>query len=119
LSVLTITPDEGALGESTTITLTGDGFRDGALVYIGGLLCSDIEVVGPNAIVAQTPTALPVGTHDVSVVSTDNGTADLAGAFTVVETEDPKGCSQSANQTQMGVFVLGVSLLLTGRRRRR
>lgn len=118
LSLLTITPNEGASGESTTITLTGDGFEEGALVYIGGLLCSDIEVVGPNAIVAQTPTALPVGTHDVSVVSTDSGTADLAGAFTVVDTEVSKGCSQSSNPTGMGVFVLGVSLLLTGRRRR-
>ena len=60
LSLQTLTPDEGQLGESVTVTATGDGFTGDAMLYIGGLMCSDVEVVGENAIVALVPTALPI-----------------------------------------------------------
>ena len=113
LSLSILTPNEGAFGEVVTVTATGDGFTSGAMLYIGGLLCSDVEVVGENAIVAQVPTALPVGTHDVSVVQGDNEQATLSGGYTVVETKT--GCSAVG---EVSIFGMLMVLLSLGFRRR-
>lgn len=113
LSLQTLTPNEAELGESVTVTATGDGFAPDAMLYIGGLMCSDVEVVGENAIVAQVPTALPAGTHDVSVVQGDNEQATLSGGFTVVENKS--GCATVNHTSILGI--LSVLFALGGRRR--
>ena len=115
LSLQTLTPNEVELGESVTVTATGDGFAPDAMLYIGGLMCSEVEVVGENAIVAQVPTALPAGTHDVSVVQGDNEQATLSGGFTVVESKS--GCATVNNTSIVGI--LSVLFALGWRRRDR
>ena len=118
LSLQTLTPNQGGMGESVTVTATGDGFASDAMLYIGGLMCSDVDVVGANAIVAQVPTALPTGSHDVSVVQGDNEQVTLSGGYTVVE-ENKGGCSiAGSNRFASLVGTLGLLLVTLGRRRR-
>jgi|GEM_PF-6406828 len=118
LAIQMVTPDQMEEGEPTSITITGEGFTDGALLYIGGLMCSDIDVVGANAIVAEAPTALPIGTHDVSIVLDDNTMATLSGGFTVLGME--KGCRTQPDTSIRLSTVLWTSIvfIVVGFRRR-
>ena len=80
--------------------MTGSGFDTNALVYIGGLLTSNIDVVSDSAIVATTPTALEPGTHDISIVNSDNQTTSLSSGYTVTEEKDTAACSSSSLDEQ-------------------
>jgi hypothetical protein len=67
----------------TELTLTGTGFETGAVVYIGGTMCTAIIVVGPTHITCDSP-AGTAGSAEIVVVNTNGGTGVLADGFTFI-----------------------------------
>ena len=70
-----------ALGDTLggiEVTISGAHLL-GASVTIGGLPCSDVEVLGDTTLRCRTP-ALPAGQYDVSATTAD-GSASLQGAY--------------------------------------
>jgi hypothetical protein len=67
-----VSPASGPTKGMTTLTLTGDNFRSGAAVTVGGLPCGQVTVVAPNQITCQSPTALGKS-GKVDVVVTQEG----------------------------------------------
>ena len=76
-----ITPNAGATGGGTAVTLTGTGFISGATVAIGGVPCTKVVVVSATSITAVTGAHDP-GTVDVKVTNPDTQMATLTGGFT-------------------------------------
>ncbi len=81
--VASVTPATAAAGEAVSVAVLGEGFQDGATVFIGGLAVSGVQVSGDTAISGTSPSALPAGTHDVVVNNPDGSSDTLEGAFTV------------------------------------
>lgn len=79
-TVGSVTPTSGADTGDTTISVVGTGFLPGALVYVGGVLATDITVSDSENISAQTPAG--TGTVDVTVLNSDGQTGALLNAFT-------------------------------------
>ncbi|MFZ5481577.1 MAG: IPT/TIG domain-containing protein [Myxococcota bacterium] len=83
LSLTSITPADASEGETVDVTVLGTGIEEGATVFIGGLAASSVAFVSDTAVTAKSPSALPVGTHDVVLNNPDGGSATLTGSFTV------------------------------------
>ena len=64
------TPNSGSVNGGNTITVQGDDFIKGAVVRIGGTLCTTIIVLNERTITATTP-AHAVGSADVVVTNPD------------------------------------------------
>ena len=79
-SVSSTTPNSGSVNGGTTITVNGDDFNKGAVVRIGGTLCTTIIVLNDSTITATTP-AHPLGAADV-VVTNPDGQSSSAGTYT-------------------------------------
>lgn len=80
-----VTPSDAAYGTSADVVVLGSGFGPGTTATLGGLALGAIEVQGDTAFAARTPSALPVGVHDL-VVTTGAGDQDtLIEAFAVTE----------------------------------
>lgn len=67
LAVLSTIPAQGALRGGSIVAVRGSGFVDGAKIFFGGALATDIQVLGPNALTAVTPAATVAGPVDVRV----------------------------------------------------
>jgi hypothetical protein len=74
------------------VIILGSGFDSLTRATIGGLSLAGLETVNGETMKARSPSALPVGVHDVEVTRPgDEGLLDsavLATAFTVTEVED-------------------------------
>ena len=82
LPVLTaVDPVTGSEAGGTAVTLTGEDFRAGATVTIGGDAATDVVVVSATTITCKTP-AKTAGVYDVTVTNTDGGTDTLTDAYT-------------------------------------
>jgi phosphatidylserine/phosphatidylglycerophosphate/cardiolipin synthase-like enzyme len=79
-SVTSTTPNSGSVNGGTTIIVNGDDFIKGAVVRIGGTLCTTIIVLNSSTIIATTP-AQPFGSADV-VVTNPDGQSSSAGTYT-------------------------------------
>ncbi len=79
-SVTSVAPASGSVNGGTTITISGDDFRKGAVVRIGGTLCATIIVLSESTITATTP-AHPLGAADV-VVTNPDGQSSSARTYT-------------------------------------
>ena len=79
-SVTSTTPNSGSVNGGTTITVQGDDFIKGAVVRIGGTLCTTIIVLNESTITATTP-AHALGSADV-VVTNPDGQSSSAGTYT-------------------------------------
>jgi len=112
--VASVTPASAAAGEAVSIAILGEGFQDGATVFIGGLAASGVQVSGDTAISATSPSALPAGTHDVVVNNPDGSSDTLEGAFTV-----SGGCGCQSGVGGVGAGLGGLLLALGLARRRR
>jgi len=66
-SVLGVTPSEGPLVGGNTVTIEGTGFIDGATVDLGSNACTDVRVLGPQAITCTAPAGNGPGVVDVRV----------------------------------------------------
>ncbi|MFO0751433.1 MAG: IPT/TIG domain-containing protein [Myxococcota bacterium] len=89
LRVLGVIPSSGPLAGGATVTIAGQGFVPGALVYLGGRVASDIQVLGPNAITVTTPAGVTAGRVDVRVEVPGGGAHSLPNAYAYVDDSTP------------------------------
>ncbi len=92
-SVASITPTSGPSSGGTAVTILGSNFQPGALVTLGGLNLSNVQVTSPGQINAMTP-AYPVGSAgavvDLAVTNVGSpAAATLPAAFTFVPAATP------------------------------
>lgn len=81
-TVTAVSPSTGVDDGGTSITITGTDFRAGALVRIGGTLCTSVVVVSGTSITCTTP-AGAIGAHDLTVTNVSDGqVGTLEDAFT-------------------------------------
>jgi hypothetical protein len=113
-----VTPAKATHGEAADVVLIGSAFTPAASVTIGGLAMVGVEVVGETTITGRSPSALPVGTHDIEL-STEWGSDVLPSAF---EVEGPPDKPESARASKSSGChhvatappIKGFSLLLLG-----
>ncbi|MGC6510919.1 MAG: IPT/TIG domain-containing protein [Myxococcota bacterium] len=98
-----ITPDVAVEGIHEAFTVTGDGFEEGLQISFGGMLASEVELAGNTAATGISPSALPVGTHDVTVIGPDGQQSTLSGGFTV---DLPEEVSESESEPKTGCATL-------------
>ncbi|MCE7957561.1 MAG: hypothetical protein DYH06_06430 [Acidobacteria bacterium ACB2] len=75
-----IAPGTGPTTGGTSVTVSGTGFRTGAVVTFGGVLAGTTTVTSPTSLTAASPVHA-AGTVDVRVTNTDGQGASVAGAF--------------------------------------
>jgi hypothetical protein len=112
MQIEAIRPSKGRVQGGTPVTITGSGFEEGALVYIGGKPATNVHVCDENTIKARTP-ANTVGKKDVTVQNPDGSTANLEEGFEyMVPGEQPDILSIEPNK---GSSVGGTQIEITGR----
>lgn len=111
LALLTITPAEGAEGESVNVVLLGTGFDDTAEARIGGLPLTGQVVLNGETITGRSSSALPAGVHDVEVVQ-DGESAYLPLAFEVTGGK----CATAPGSAGLGLALVGLAALWRRRR---
>lgn len=79
-SVSSITPNEGAIGGGTLITITGDYLGLTTAVIIGGTPSSNLTIVNATTVTAVTPSGM-AGNADVVIIG-KKGTVVAPGGFT-------------------------------------
>ena len=85
-SAFSIDPDSAMVGVSEAVTISGQDFQAGATVEIGGVACTNVNVVNDFTITANSPSSLPVGTYNVRVTNPDGQFDQLILAFRVYTT---------------------------------
>ncbi len=83
-----VTPEGGKEGEMVDLTVEGEYFRTGAVVFVGRSRASNINVMAAEVIKCTAPTGLSAGVYDVRVVNTDTTEDILSRAFTVEKSLD-------------------------------
>ena len=83
LSITSISPAFGTVGEQTDVSITGTDFMVGLTVRVGATTIGVREVTGTQLITAIIPGDLNIGVYDVVVVNPDDAVATLPGAFEV------------------------------------
>ncbi len=109
VAIGSITPREAVFGVPVDVAVLGEGFQEGAAVFIGGLAVSSVARNGDTALAGTTPSALPVGTHDVVVTNPDGSADTLEAAFTV--TEAGCGCASTGGGSALGALVGALAFL--------
>lgn len=79
--VLSIDPVQGTTAGGTNVTVTGTNFKPAAMLVLGGVSASNVNVVSSTTITATTG-ARNAATVDVTVTNTDNLSGTLANGFT-------------------------------------
>jgi len=84
-SIFSVDPPNGIVNQSTSVTITGEGFFGGPQVTFGGVPAVFVNVTSPTELVAGTPVGTVLGPVDVTV-------STLAGSDTLVDgfSYDPK-----------------------------
>lgn len=99
-----VSPQTGLEIGGTPITLTGTNFVAGATVTVGGVACTNVQVLTPNAISVETP-AGAVGEAAITVTTTE-GTVTLADAFTYLDADPTlQGISPTTGSETGGTLV--------------
>jgi hypothetical protein len=80
-TVTSVSPNQGAIGGSTYITITGTGFLSGATVSIGGSNCTGVIVLSSTSVACTTSTHLTSGAFNVVVTNTDTQVGTLVSGF--------------------------------------
>lgn len=83
--VTSITPRAGLSTGGTTITLTGQGFKNGNTVKINGVACSSSGYTNATTMTCVTPVLAGVnGTYDLTVTTSDGNIGTLSKSFVYV-----------------------------------
>ena len=86
--LLSISPTSGPETGGTSITLTGENFKEGATVTVGGNAATNVTVVSKTQITAVTPPG-PVGTANVVVRNLNVEQASEPQMFTYKDATPP------------------------------
>ena len=99
-----IAPARGPGAGNTAITITGTDFKSGATVMIGGVAATNVVVVSPTQITANTGASTMYGPQDVVVDNKDGSTtATLAKSYTYFIGNLTFATGANANTAVMGV----------------
>jgi hypothetical protein len=79
-TLTSVTPNYGPAEGGSRVTLAGTQFETGASVLFGGVLASNILVLGPNQITCMTPSHFPAWV-DVTVVNSNGESSILLNGF--------------------------------------
>ncbi len=80
-NVTSVTPQTGLVNEPAVVTVVGENFQEGAMVYAGIAPASSITVTSPTTLTATLP-GQPAGKVDLTVVNPDGLFATLSQGFT-------------------------------------
>ncbi len=78
-----IQPGRAAEGELVDLTIEGEYFRQGVVVYVGRSRAGNISLLDGETIRCTAPTSLSPGVYDIRVVNTDTSEDQLSRAFEV------------------------------------
>lgn len=79
-SVTSVSPSVSPTAGNVSVTVTGTGFLTGAVVRIGGSVCTSPTVVSSTSITCTAP-AKAAATYDIVVTNTDTQSGTLAASF--------------------------------------
>jgi hypothetical protein len=68
-SASSVSPTSGGTGGGTQVTITGENFTDGAVVYFGNTEATSVQVASTTQLTATVPPAVSAGSVDVSVAT--------------------------------------------------
>jgi len=105
-------PTTGPSSGNTLALIEGTGFLEGASVFIGGALATDITVVSDTVVTFRTP-ASGAGPADVSVVNPDGQYAELPNGFVYSDNPGPGAILSSVAPVQ-GSVAGGTSVTIIG-----
>lgn len=88
-----VSPQAGPVTGGTQVTISGNGFQNGASVKFGGVAAAGVTFVSVTTLVAITPPHSP-GAKDVVVTNPGNQQGLLAGGYFYVDTI---GCASGTN----------------------
>jgi hypothetical protein len=77
-----IDPDNGTTNGSTTVSIIGSNFQDGATVYFGALPAASVTVSNATNVIAVTPAVSDVGPADVVLTNADGQSVVFTNGFT-------------------------------------
>ncbi len=111
-TVTTIAPSSGTTAGGEAVTITGTGFAAGATVSIGGVACTNVQVVTSTTLTCTTG-AHAAGTVDVAV-TVGGTTKTLVGGYTYTAGNTPPTLTLSAITPASGPVLGGATVTLTG-----
>ncbi len=111
-AVTTISPSSGTTAGGDAVTLTGTGFAAGATVSIGGVACTNVQVVTSTTLTCTTG-AHAAGTVDVAV-TVGGTTKTLVGGYTYTAANTSPTLTLSAITPASGPIAGGATVTLTG-----
>lgn len=85
--VSSVSPTSGPEAGGTRITLTGQNFKTGAAVEVGGVAATAVTFISATALQATTPAG--TGPAAVKVINPDSQSSTLAGGFTYLPPVPP------------------------------
>ena len=80
ISVSAVTPNAGAVGGGTSVTISGSNFQSGAAITFDGISATDIVFVDGSTLTAKTPSHA-AGMVDVTVINPDMTSDTLVSGF--------------------------------------
>ncbi|NVN97714.1 MAG: IPT/TIG domain-containing protein, partial [Geobacteraceae bacterium] len=95
-AVTSISPTSGSTVGSTSVTISGTGFVNGATVTIGGTAATGVTWNSATSITATIPSGT-AGAKDVVVTNPDTQTGTLAGGYTYTTNSAPTDIALSAS----------------------
>ena len=104
-----VVPRTGSTASATTVAVQGSAFAAGALVFVGGVPATGVQLQSDGSL-AATLGPQPAGTVDVVVTNPDGQSSTLTGAFTF-SAPAPK---LAAVTPAFGPLAGGVSVVVTG-----
>ena len=81
INVSAVTPNAGAVGGGTSVTISGSNFQSGAAITFDGISATDIVFTNSTTLTAKTP-AHAAGMVDVMVTNPDMTSDTLVSGFT-------------------------------------
>ena len=99
-----IYPIEGPIDGGTEVVIRGNNFRDGSVVFIGGIQVKQLDSLSPTEI-RLTTAPLPFGHKDILVVNPDGQQVVQTRAFTYNAPLDITGITPNVGPTKGGTSV--------------
>lgn len=108
-TVVSVTPNQGALGGGTAVTISGTNFAVGATATFGGSACTSLLVLNSTTITCVTPMQLITGSVAVTVTNPDNQFGSLANGYSYYLSPTISSVSPNA-----GIISGGTVITITG-----